>query len=417
MGPAFLLMFTTFTGGLTAMIHADAVQLTVMFLGMWFCVPFVYFNQPVVKATYSTGVWLGSFTPTELSISYLDNLLALVLGGVPWQVYFQRVLACRMPQEAEQASYITALGCILAAIPAIIIGAVAKAAEYARGNETGALLFQNKSISMLLPLTLRYMSPPAVSAVGLTAVSAAAMSTVGSSTLSVASMFAWNVYKAIFRNTASDYEVDFVMRLSVVVVGISAVYLASSDATALRALWSLSADLVYVVLFPHLLSVFYLRDHCNTYGALTGYIVGVALRANSFDSSWTSDPLSDNRQVLPLEKAEGQRYPVRTMAMMTCFATIIGTSLFSKWLFAHVRIPPKYDIFDCFSASRCATVRHRPSGYFGRVSPGASFLPSWVPRLLRQSERKARGSPEVRPLFDAGCDHAFDCVEPEIRSK
>ncbi|KAK8788788.1 hypothetical protein V5799_021440 [Amblyomma americanum] len=270
---------------------------------------------------------------------------------------------------------------------------------------------------MLLPLTLRYMSPPAVSAVGLTAVSAAAMSTVGSSTLSVASMFAWNVYKAIFRNTASDYEVDFVMRLSVVVVGISAVYLASSDATALRALWSLSADLVYVVLFPHLLSVFYLRDHCNTYGALTGYIVGVALRANSFDSSWTSDPLSDNRQVLPLEKAEGQRYPVRTMAMMTCFATIIGTSLFSKWLFAHVRIPPKYDIFDCFSASRCATVRHRPSGYFGRVSPGASFLPSWVPRLLRQSERKARGSPEVRPLFDAGCDHAFDCVEPEIRSK
>jgi len=42
-------------------------------------------------------------------------------------------------------------------------------------------------------------------------------------------------------------------------------------------LWFLCGDLVYVILFPQLVSVIYLES-TNTYGSLAGYLVGIMLR-------------------------------------------------------------------------------------------------------------------------------------------
>ncbi len=38
------------------------------------------------------------------------------------------------------------------------------------------------------------------------------------------------------------------------------------------------SDLVYVILFPQLLIVVHFKEHCNTYGSLAAYIVGMAIR-------------------------------------------------------------------------------------------------------------------------------------------
>ena len=47
-------------------------------------------------------------------------------GGVPWQVYFQRVLSSKSSKRAQILSITAAFGCIFMAVPAVLIGAIAK---------------------------------------------------------------------------------------------------------------------------------------------------------------------------------------------------------------------------------------------------------------------------------------------------
>lgn len=48
-----------------------------------------------------------------------------VLGSIPWQTYFQRVLSAASPGQARLISYLSGLGCFSMAIPSVLIGAVA----------------------------------------------------------------------------------------------------------------------------------------------------------------------------------------------------------------------------------------------------------------------------------------------------
>lgn len=80
--------------------------------------------------------------------------------------------------------------------------------------------------SMILPMVLQYLTPSFVSFFGLGAVSAAVMSSADSSVLSASSMFARNVYKLIFRQKASEMEIIWVMRVSILIVGCLATVMA-----------------------------------------------------------------------------------------------------------------------------------------------------------------------------------------------
>lgn len=68
--------------------------------------------------------------------------MLLVFGGIPWQAYFQRVLSSKSASRAEVVSYVAALGCVIMAIPSVLIGAVAKA--------TGAFNFDLKNLLLIL---------------------------------------------------------------------------------------------------------------------------------------------------------------------------------------------------------------------------------------------------------------------------
>ena len=54
--------------------------------------------------------------------------MILIFGGIPWQVYFQRVLSAKSEKSAMYLSYVAAIGCLLSGIPPAIIGMIGKAA-------------------------------------------------------------------------------------------------------------------------------------------------------------------------------------------------------------------------------------------------------------------------------------------------
>ena len=47
-----------------------------------------------------------------------------MLGGIPWQAYFQRVLSSSSATYAQVLSFLAAFGCLVMALPAVLIGAI-----------------------------------------------------------------------------------------------------------------------------------------------------------------------------------------------------------------------------------------------------------------------------------------------------
>ena len=71
------------------------------------------------------------------------------------------------------------------------------------GNITNQTVTFDKSL--VLPMVLQYLTPTAVSFVGLGALSAAVMSSADSSILAASTMFARNIYKHVFRQKVKPH--------------------------------------------------------------------------------------------------------------------------------------------------------------------------------------------------------------------
>ena len=82
-------------------------------------------HKAVTNIMETKADWVGSVDPADYGL-YVDLMLVLIFGGIPWQVYFQRVLSAKTEESAMYLSYVAAFGCFFAGIPPIIIGAIAK---------------------------------------------------------------------------------------------------------------------------------------------------------------------------------------------------------------------------------------------------------------------------------------------------
>lgn len=222
---ALIAIFYTLFGGLYSVAYTDVIQLFCIFAGLWMCIPFAWANEHVQSLSSMDVDWVGSIDKKDYWY-YIDYGLLLIFGGIPWQVYFQRVLSSKTAGRAQVLSYVAAFGCIIMAIPPVLIGAIAKATKWNETGYEGPYPFTENETSMILPLVLQYLTPDFVSFFGLGAVSAAVMSSADSSVLSAASMFARNVYRLIFRQRASEMEIIWVMRVSILVVGALATIMA-----------------------------------------------------------------------------------------------------------------------------------------------------------------------------------------------
>lgn len=165
---------------------------------------------------YTGTQWFGQLKDYEIGI-YVDYWFLLLLGGIPWQCYYQRVLSSKTSTRAVFLSFGGGLIALIMTVPSVLFGAIAKATDWestAYGKTPSA---ECKDTGLVLPLCLQYLTPQWVAFFGLGAISAAVMSSTDSSMLSASTMIARNVYKAVFRPRASEKEVLIALWVFIVI--------------------------------------------------------------------------------------------------------------------------------------------------------------------------------------------------------
>ncbi|THD26485.1 High-affinity choline transporter 1 [Fasciola hepatica] len=367
------LLYTLF-GGLYSVAYTDVVQLFCIFVGLWISIPFAMTHTATVSISSTWSRWRGTVLLIDAPY-YVDNFLMLTLGGIPWQVYFQRVLSSKTAAQAQILSYVAALGCFAMAIPSVLIGAVAASTDWTltEYNQTVDGVIPDDQMKLVLPLVLRYLCPVWVAFIGLGAVSAAVMSSSDSSVLSAASMFARNVVKPLAWQSATERQVIWVMRASIFVVGAMACALAIYI-KSIYGLWYLCSDLVYVILFPQLICVLYVR-FANTYGSLSGYIVGLFVRLTAGESMLNLPPLFIYPNYYDDLTSFYQRFPTKTFAMICSMIVTVLFSYITDRFFRANSGRLRFDVFHCYKERHSATGSVRIGNRFNRPSIRTVKLP------------------------------------------
>ena len=312
----------TAMGGLWAVAMTDVVQLLILFLGLALIVPFALEYTGGLEATYAAyqekfGA-AASLLPSRAALgdsywTWWDYALLLVFGGIPWQVYFQRVLAARDEDTAVHLSLIAGVVCLLAAVAPVMIGMVAATVDWsviAAGAPPDA--------SATLPWVVRYLTNPWVAVIGLGAVAAAVMSSVDSSVLSASSMGVWNVYKPLVDPGLPDGKLAVFIQRTIWIVGTAATLIAFRVQSVYE-LWFLCSDFVYCLLFPALICALF-DPRANRYGALTGFLVAAFLRFGGGDATLG----------LPAYLPYPTDFPFRTTAMLGGLLSIVLVSRLTR---------------------------------------------------------------------------------------
>lgn len=308
----------TWFGGLRAVAYTDVVQLVLILAGLLLALPFAI-SAAGGLSTLPDQVSLSLGSPGEW-VSYGDWCIILILGGIPWNVYFQRVLSSRDEQSAARTSMAAGVLCACMAIPPLLLGLAGKNIDWA-ALDTGTIdaaadLAANPAL--VLPYTLRFAVPTWVGVIGLGAVSAAVMSSVDSSILSASSLLAWNGYRRVIDPDASAETITRVVRSLVIVLGGTATIIALK-VSSIKALWYLCGDVVYCVLFPQLTLALFDKAS-NRSGAMAGLAVSVFLRLGGGESTLGLPAF------LPYPAIEGGEFPFRTLSMVAGLLTALAVS-------------------------------------------------------------------------------------------
>ncbi|XP_060079928.1 high-affinity choline transporter 1-like [Ylistrum balloti] len=332
----------TFFGGLYSVAYTDIVQLLLIAVGLVLAVPFAV-TSPVVDMSKVTTSWLGQVHTEHIGL-YIDTIFLCVCGGVPWQAWYQRILACKSPKLAQISTVVGAGIALVLAIPPGILGVAGAATDWNSTSYEGTLPLSFGEWTNILPMVLQFVCPAGISIVGIGAVSAAVMSSADSCVLASGTVFASNIYKNIFRPKASERELVWVLRGAIVVVGALGAIIALTVGTV-YGLFILCGDLMFVVQFPQLICVLWV-SFANSYGSLSGFIVAMLLRFTGGEPYLFIPPLIKYPYY---DDKHGQMFPFKTMTMIISFIFIIGVSYLTDRLFKNGTISKKYDILQCFT--------------------------------------------------------------------
>ncbi len=306
-----LAILYTIIGGFLAVAYADVVQLALMVAGLGLAIPYALSARgglPQVIEMFFASDRPQAAAPFMLG-SWLDLALLVILGGIPWGSYFQRVLACPTPRRAKILSLSSGFTCLLIAIPPALIGMIGATTDWAALG-----LSSPPAPPMILPVVIKYLTPSWVSLLVIAAVAAASLAALEASILSAASMFVWNILRPLnlrHREKNPGEQVS-ALRLAMITVGLAAAFLGIKT-SSVYTLWCLSSELVYVVLFAQLLAVLFIKNP-RPRGALAGMIWSLGWRSLCGETSLGIPSL------IPAEIL--MHYPFRSLIMLSSFLCI-----------------------------------------------------------------------------------------------
>ncbi|XP_071119696.1 high affinity choline transporter 1-like [Haliotis cracherodii] len=331
-------VYTCF-GGLLSVAYTDIVQLIFIVIGLIVSFPFAM-NHPAVDFSRVSSTWTGA-VPVALTGSYIDVCLLLVFGAIPWQAFYQRVLACKTAHVARMSIALASVMILVLGVPPVFMGAIGAATDWNQTSYDGVIPFPPEMQSSILPLVLNYLCPLPVSMIGLGAISAAVMSSADSVNLAASSVAAKNIYSDIFRPNASDREVVWVMRICSLLFAGGACALAIVS-KSVYGLFVACGDLMYVIQFPQFTCALWV-SWANGYGSFIGFIVALILRIGAGEPLLNVPPFIH----FPLyDDVYGLTFPFRTLIAIISFATILGVSAVTKVMFRNRILPSRFDVLN-----------------------------------------------------------------------
>ena len=261
----------TMAGGMWAVAYTDAFQLSLVIVGLGVALPYALSAAGGISHAWSV-YHAVPHAPALSSVSWWDASIMLMLGGVPWNCYFQRVLSCRTPRAAQAHSILSGFATIALTIPPLLMGLVAFA--YVWPPAVADRLAAQPADA--LPLIFKHVVPPVIGLLGLAAIVGAVTSSFSSSILSAGSMFAWNVWRRLLKPDLSVGGLAFVIRAAIATLGVGAVWMAL-EVRSVQALWFFTSDLVFVLLFPQLVAALF-DSKANLAGSMAAFTVSLILR-------------------------------------------------------------------------------------------------------------------------------------------
>lgn len=137
---------------------------------------------------------------------------------------------------------------------------------------------------------------------------------------------------------------QWVIRISVVVVGLAGTALTFLDSSVL-VFWLVGVDMSYTIMFPQLVCILFFKVS-NGYGATVGLLMGIIMRALS------GEPLIGLPPAIKFPgcrlDAEGkltQFFPFRTAIMLISMVSIALFSWLTHIIFNKGLLPERWDVF------------------------------------------------------------------------